>query len=406
MTLLFRVVWGSEVDRALRPVLAVGLVSSIAGGTAYPFLGIWAIDRLGASPSALSVGFLCGALAAGAVGYVGGHLSDHLGRRPLILAGWAGQALTGPALVFATGDVVLGLVALASFGATGALGQAADTAMVADLVPPERHEAAYAAVRVANNLGVSIGPPLGGLLLFGHHWTRLWLGMAALSAIGWLIALRYIPRSGRYKPEERPQRGSLSVIRRDYAFLVFAGSTVLAAMTYVAYETLLPISLVASHGMAPSTWGFLLVVNPILVTFVQLRLTRALAGIPAPVKLAVAMPLMGLPFLVLTATAAIPVVAALIVLFVIGEMLWIPSSQSIVAAFAPADIRGAYMGVIGSAWAVAWAIGPFVGLQVRAGFGDTTMWASVAAISVVAAVSGAAAGRGKESRPVEAAMAA
>jgi predicted MFS family arabinose efflux permease len=42
-------------------------------------------------------------------------------------------------------------------------------AMVADLVPPERHEAAYASVRVASNLGVVCGPPVGGLLLIGGH---------------------------------------------------------------------------------------------------------------------------------------------------------------------------------------------------------------------------------------------
>jgi len=34
--------------------------------------------------------------------------------------------------------------------------------------------------------------------------------------------------------------------------------------------------------------------------------------------------------------------------FVIGEMLWVPTSQTVVAGFAPPDIRGAYMGVYGS----------------------------------------------------------
>jgi hypothetical protein len=40
---LFRLVWGGDVDRALRPVLAVSLVGSIAGSSAYPFMVIWAI---------------------------------------------------------------------------------------------------------------------------------------------------------------------------------------------------------------------------------------------------------------------------------------------------------------------------------------------------------------------------
>ena len=82
----------------------------------------------------------------------------------------------------------------------------------------------------------------------------------------------------------------------------------LASMTYVAYETLLPISLTKSHGLDPAVWGFLVIVNPAMVTFLQLRLTRRVADVPAPLKLAVAMPLMGLPFLLLRVSAAIPLV--------------------------------------------------------------------------------------------------
>ena len=40
--------------------------------------------------------------------------------------------------------------------------------------------------------------------------------------------------------------------------------------------------------------------------------------------------------------------ALVILIFVIGEMLWIPASQAIVAGLAPADLRGAYMGAFAS----------------------------------------------------------
>jgi len=59
--------------------------------------------------------------------------------------------------------VILGLAVMAAFGVFGAMFNAANYAMVADLLPPQRREAGYASVRVANNLGVCFGPPLGGL---------------------------------------------------------------------------------------------------------------------------------------------------------------------------------------------------------------------------------------------------
>jgi predicted MFS family arabinose efflux permease len=289
----------------------------------------------------------------------------------------------------------VGLVLAALAPALGAVGGAADTAMVADLVPPDRHEAAYASVRVAANLGVVFGPPIGGFLLLGHHWPLFFLGAAVFSLAGAGIAWRYLPRGGAYAPDRPPERSSWSVIRRDRAFLLFMASSVLASMTYVAYEVLMPISLTSSHGLDPALWGFLVIANPVLVTTLQLRLIRWTAGIPGPVKLGIAMPMMGLPFLLLNVSSAIPVILLVIVVFVIGEMLWIPTSQSAVAAFSPKDLRGAYMGFFGSSWSVAWALTPFLGLQIRAQWGDSTMWVSAAVISVVAGLAGAAAVRGR-----------
>jgi predicted MFS family arabinose efflux permease len=108
------------------------------------------------------------------------------------------------------------------------------------------------------------------------------------------------------------------------------------------------------------------------------------------------MPLMGVPFLLLNVNGSAPVIAIVIVLFVIGEMLWVPTSQAVVAALAPADIRGAYMGAFGSTWSVGWALTPFLGLQVRSAYGDATMWMCVAAVGVVAGILGVVAARGHD----------
>jgi predicted MFS family arabinose efflux permease len=396
---LFRVVWGGEVDRALRPVLAVQLAGSIAGSSLFTFMGIWAIEELDATGRQLGTAFLVGALLAAASGYLGGHLSDHYGRRRLILLGWGFQVAYIPFFILVGDNLVLGLALLTGIGVFGSIGGAADQAMVADLVPPEKHEAAYASVRVAANLGVTMGPPIGGLLLLIGDWTGIFLGVPLLSAVAALIAFRYLPSRGAYSPESPPERGSGRVILRDRPFLLFLLSGVLAYIVYVAYEVALPISLTDTHGLAPATWGFLVIINPALVSLCQLRLTRRVSHVPAAPKLVLAMLLMGFPFLLLSLSAAIPVVMLVITVFVIGEMLWVPTSQSIVAALAPADIRGAYMGAFGGTGAAGFALAPFFGLQVRDAFGDGAMWGMFAGLSLVAAVLGALACRGVRSRP-------
>lgn len=391
-----RLVWGGEVDRALRPVLAVSLAGSIAGSTAYPFIGIWAIRHLGAPQGTLAFAYLIGAVLAGLTGYAGGHVSDRIGRRPMILLGWGAEAVVPVGLLLVGTHVYAGLALLALLPVFGSLGNAADQAMVADLVAPERQEAAYAAVRVASNLGVTIGPPIGGLLLVGGVWSHLWIGTLALATVAFGIAVRYIPRGGAYAPAGPPQRGSFGVIVRDRPFLLFLLASVFATMTYIATETLLPISVTTTHHLAPAVWGFVMVLNPLLVTCFQLRLTRRVAGVPSAVKLGLAMPLMGVPFLLLDVNGSAPVIAVVVVIFVIGEMLWVPTSQAVVAALAPADIRGAYMGAYGGTWSVGWAATPFLGLQVRNRYGDATMWMCVATVGVIAGALGAVAARGHD----------
>ena len=178
------------------------------------------------------------------------------------------------------------------------------------------------------------------------------------------------------------------MIFRDRRFLIFLGSAVFAWLTYVAYEVVLPVSIVDGYGYEPQAWGFLVWVNPLLVTLLQVRLTRATAPIaPAP-KLVVAMLVMGLPFLVLVWSHSLAAIVFVVVVFVFGEMLWVPTSQAVVADLAPADIRGAYMGAFGSAPAIGFALAPLIGLQMRNSFGDEATWAMFAGIGVVAAVLG------------------
>jgi predicted MFS family arabinose efflux permease len=395
---LFRLIWGEQVDHALRPLLGVDVAMSLAGTTLFPFIGIWAIDKLGASQIELSLAFLVGAAGSVASGFAGGHISDHVGRRPVILTVGAGAIFVPIAFALVGHDVLLGLAAVALFSILGSASGGAEDAMVADLVPEGRRTQGYASVRVAKNLGVSFGPPLGGLLLLGTAWPRLFGGVALLSAAAWVLAWRLLPARGRYTPKTPPERGSFAAVRRDRPFIVFIAAMSLASATYVAFDSLLAISLVRSHGVAPATWGFLVVVNPILVTLVQLRLTRLTERIPAAVKLGVAMPLMGLPFTLLRYDASVPFIILLVAIFVVGEMLWVPTSQAVVAGFAPSDIRGAYMGAFGSASQVAWALTPFAGLQIRAAFGDAAMWDVMAALSLVAAAAGAIVARGRDVR--------
>ncbi len=380
-----RRVLGGEIEPSLRPVLVVTLLHALATSARVSFLAIWAIRELDASSTAVGVTFTLAAIGAVVTGFLGGHLSDHIGRRPLILAGSAGQAAVAALLVL-NGDAHLtGLALMVVGGMVESLGMAADQAILTDLVPPAARERAFATARVVANLGFVGGPPVGALLLLGG-WPVLFAGTAALATVAFGVGLRLLPSRGEHAPERPPERASWHVILRDRRFAMVFAAGCLAAVVYLSYETLLPISVTDTHGVDPSVWGAILIINPLLVTVLQLRVTTWSARIPDGRKLAIGMLLMGLPFLALAETAAIPLLVLLIAIFVAGEMLWVPAMQSLTVRVAPDDLRGAYLGAIGASFPVAFALGPLIGLSIRDAYGDAAMWVTMAALSIVAAL--------------------
>jgi predicted MFS family arabinose efflux permease len=397
-------IWGDQLDPELRPLVVQGLTSSLAASAGWSFVGIWALKRLHAGQTGIGLAFLVGALLGAVVGYAAGHVSDYVGRRPLMLVGSGGFCLLSAGFVLVGDRELAGLALISLAPVLGGIASSSAQALIADLIPRERHETGFASMRVAWNLGTTLGPPVGGLLLALGGWNALFGGVAVLMAVAFVVSLFLIPRRGEHGAEGPPERGSFAVIRRDRPFLLFLVSGCLAYLVYVSYETVLPISLVGSHGFAPATWGFLLILNPLSVTLFQLRLTRHVTAVDPAAKLVVAMLLMGFPFLLLAVSAAVPVVVCVLLLFVLGEMLWVPTSQAIVAALAPVDLRGAYMGAFGATSAFGFAIAPLFGLQVRAALGDAAMWAGFAAVSVIAAATGAVAVRRSGAEPAAVAV--
>jgi predicted MFS family arabinose efflux permease len=387
-----RLLLGSESDPALRPLLPVQLLSTLGFSTFWTYMPIWAVKQLGAEPADVGIFFLVGAPVGVLSGYLGGQLSDRIGRKPLIVFSLAGQACVVLSLMGVGHRVLLAFVVVVLGWAVSAPWQSAGQALVADLVPVERRESAYATVRVINNLGIVLGPPTGSLLLLVGGWDTLIAGAASVGAVACVAAIVMLP-SARARVHEELERGSLRVILRDRPFLLLLLSTVLAHIVYVAFETVLPIVAVDSLGYAASTWGLLVIINPALVTFFQLRLTRATEGVAPAAKLAAAIPMMGFPFFLLLVSGSVPVVLFVLVVFVLGEMLWVPTSQALAARMAPAHLRGAYMGAYGGSGTVGWMIAPLVGLQLRAASGDTAMWTFFAAVSLAGAVAGVAASR-------------
>jgi predicted MFS family arabinose efflux permease len=320
-----------------------------------------------------------------------GRVSDRVGRKPLILWSFAASAANLALLSWLGHREALAFALIILQGVIGAPAFSLDRVLVADVVAAEQREPGFATVRVATNLGALVGPPLGALLVYLGGWDAFLLGIAALGVAGAILSAVLIHQTQPARDSER--RGSLREVLRDRPFGLLLLSSLLAFTDYCGFETVLPVIAVSVYGLAPSTWGLLVVISPALVVLGQLRLTRATARIPAGPRLAGATLLMGLPFLLLLASTSVAAIAAVIGAFILGEMVWMPTSQALAAELAPPETRGTYFGALAAMTGPAWTLAPFVAFELKAHAGVRSVWLLFAAIGVASAVAGLAAVR-------------
>jgi MFS family permease len=112
---------------------------------------------------------LSGALAA----IIGGSLADKHGRRRILLITTALSIMFWPAFLvinvlaafFAVNALILLVVIMTLFAFVATMGGPSVSALMADLTPPEKRGANFGFLGMCNDLGLVIGPTIGGLLV-------------------------------------------------------------------------------------------------------------------------------------------------------------------------------------------------------------------------------------------------
>ncbi len=348
-------------------------------GATLPVLPRYVTGPIGAGD--VAVGIVTGAFAATGLLFrpIGGAFADARGRKPVVVAGALLTAVAG-ALYFVPAGVAGLIVARLFLGAGEGMVYTAGAAWIVDLAPAARRGRIIGLYGLAIWGGLSLGPPIGELLLHATSFEGVWAFCTAVPLIGAAVAMR-IPES--YKPPEiaAAQRSRAARIRSLVAVESLGPGTALA-MTIVGYATL--ASFIVLHVDDRGIGHGALVFTAFAVTVVLGRvfgggLPDRIGGARTAAMAAVAQST-GLALIAVAQNLPVAILGAL--LMGAGFALVFPSLALLVVNHVPEERRGAAMGTFTAFFDVGVGIGaPLAGLAAAIG-GYGTSFALAALIGL------------------------
>lgn len=332
------------------------------GNMAAVFLVIYLHESLGWSVAQSSTAFATQAFFLVCSGMLLGRWIDYFGGRRLILI-----ALTLNALILflfsQLRNPILIFLFCAIWGTVYGCYRPASQTLVSEFSPKDRHQLAFSVYRFFINLGMSVGPAVGGYLAkFHFSWIFMINAVANLSA----AAIVFYGISKKEKEPVAPssyvpRQGSFQVLKSDPYLLWCLCAMVLSSMVFFQFESTLVVYLRQSLQLPLPFYGFLLTVNTGLIVLTEIPINLLTSHWRMRTNLILGAVLFALGFGGYFFAQTGMSVLLLVGVWTLGEIVLFPASTAYVASLASADNRGSYMGAFSTSTNLGLLLGPWLG---------------------------------------------
>lgn len=370
----------SGLNRAVW-LLALTTLVNRSGTMVLPFLILYLTQKQGFEPTdagkALGIYGLGGVLGS----YLGGWLCDRVPPR---------RVMVGTLSLAGIGFLLLGqldsrpaiLATLFFLAVVGEGFRPANAAAVAAASPPELRTRAFTLNRLAINLGMSLGPTIGGFLaLIDYDWLFVVDGVTSLIAAAVLFAAFHA--EDRKPVEAAAAAGPGRSPWRDGPFLVMMALFFLLALITYLMVSVFPLTLRDLYGFQEGRIGLVMAVNTVLIVLFEMVLVHRVADRDPLRLVGIGSLFFGLGMALLPFGSGFAYAAFTVVVWTVGEMLAFPFSAGAVANRAEESNRGEYMGLYTLSFEGAWVFSPILGTWVYQTWGAKALWLGCGAVGVV-----------------------
>jgi len=266
----------------------------------------------------------------------------------------------------------------------------ASMAFISDEITSDRRKTAFALQRLAINLGMSIGPVVGGILSTINFHLLFYINAFSSLAAGTFLTFSNFEKHEAEQKESEVIKPVIPMTKvsvfSDRRLIYFLLALIPVEIVFFQHIGALPLFIVSDLGFTNAVFGLLTAVNTVLIIFIEVPLNDSMRHWDDRKSLALGALLCGVGFGLMAFTDTIPPIIFLIVIWTFGEMIFFPSSGEYVAKIAPEKQRGEYMGYFQMSFSFAFMVGPWLGATALDLYGPFNLWIGCLVFGLISTV--------------------
>jgi predicted MFS family arabinose efflux permease len=361
-------------------LLAFVVLVNRSGSMVLFFLTLYLTSQLGFTIS--EAGQFFSIYGAGALigAFAGGWLSDRIGPYRVQLFS---LMATGIGFIWLGYQTTPDTIALTLFfvAIVAESFRPANAASVSACSTKEIRARSFGLNRQAINLGVAIGPAVGGLLARMEYHYIFWAdGLTCLA--GAVLLMRYFHDDPNLKRKDRSSSLPLRMPWRDTGFHIILGLTMILGMVFMQTFNTWPMYLKSIYLLTEDRIGLLMALNGVLIILIEMPLLRRIEKLPRSNMLAFGAFLLLAGFAMTGLGTAIWFAALTVIIWTVGEMLVFPLTSALIADRADDRNIGAYMGMYTFNFSLTMIVGPVLGTYAYDFIGPDAVWIAIAILAV------------------------
>ncbi|PAF20659.1 MFS transporter [Terribacillus saccharophilus] len=349
----------------IRIRIYTSFMSRMIGSMIFPFMAVYFVQEMNATIAGVLM--MLNVVIQFLASLYGGHLADRIGRKQMMVLGEGAKAAAFIGMVlantpsFTSATITFAMLMVISI-ASGMI-MPAQEAMLIDVSTQETRAYMYAINYWANNLAMMIGLTIGGWL-FQDYMFQLLLGLVVMSVITMAITIIFIQETYtiRTAAGEKKDLGLKSLFQsyrsvgKDRAFLLFVLSGIAILSLEFQRSNYLTVRMekdITEMGM--SFFGFslsidglrlvslLTVENTLLIVLFTGLVTKLIKGHNERLVMYTGFVLFGIGFVIMAISNSPFLLAAAVLILSLGELMYVPTRQSMLADMVDDTKRGTYM---------------------------------------------------------------